>query len=42
METENKYKFAPNIEELALLIRRVRNQETFYHTLSPVTGRISS
>ncbi|MEZ5519639.1 MAG: SIR2 family protein [Gammaproteobacteria bacterium] len=36
METANKYKFAPNIEELALLIRRVRNRENFLPY--PITG----
>ncbi len=36
METANKYRFAPNIEELALLIRRVRNRENFLPY--PITG----
>lgn len=36
METENNFKFAPNIEELALLIRRVRNRENFLPY--PITG----
>ena len=36
METENSFKFAPNIEELALLIRRVRNRENFLPY--PITG----
>lgn len=36
METENNFKFDPNIEELALLIRRVRNREHFLPY--PITG----
>lgn len=36
METENNFRFAPNIEELALLIRRVRNRESFLPY--PITG----
>lgn len=36
METENNFTFDPNIEELALLIRRVRNRENFLPY--PITG----
>lgn len=36
MESNNKFKFAPNIEELALLIRRVINRENFLPY--PITG----
>ena len=36
METANNFQFAPNIEELALLIRRVRNRENFLPY--PITG----
>jgi len=36
METENNFKFDSNIEELALLIRRVRNRENFFPY--PITG----
>jgi hypothetical protein len=36
LETANNFKFAPNIEELALLIRRVRNRENFLPY--PITG----
>lgn len=36
METENSFNFDPNIEDLALLIRRVRNRENFLPY--PITG----
>jgi hypothetical protein len=36
LETANNFKFSPNIEELALLIRRVRNRENFLPY--PITG----
>jgi hypothetical protein len=36
METANNFKFTPNIEELALLIRRVKNRENFLPY--PITG----
>ncbi|WP_350115633.1 SIR2 family protein [Fulvivirga sp.] len=36
METSSNFKFSPNIEELALLIRRVRNRENFLPY--PITG----
>jgi NAD-dependent SIR2 family protein deacetylase len=35
-ETNNKFYFSPNIEELALLIRRVKNRENFLPY--PITG----
>ena len=35
-ETNNKFVFTPNIEELALLIRRVKNRENFLPY--PITG----
>lgn len=35
-ETNNKFTFSPNIEELALLIRRVKNRENFLPY--PITG----
>jgi hypothetical protein len=35
-ETNNKFVFAPNIEELALLIRRIKNRENFLPY--PITG----
>ena len=35
-EINNKFKFTPNIEELALLIRRVKNRENFLPY--PITG----
>ena len=39
MEMKNSFKFDPNIEELALLIRRVRNRENFLPY--PITGNWS-
>ena len=36
MESANNFKFIPNIEELALLIRRVKNRENFLPY--PITG----
>lgn len=36
METANNFKFTPNIEELALLIRRIKNRENFLPY--PITG----
>lgn len=35
-QTNNKFIFTPNIEELALLIRRVKNRENFLPY--PITG----
>jgi len=40
MEGGGKFEFFPNIEELALLIRRVRNRETFLPY--PITGNWAS
>lgn len=36
LETNNKFSFSPNIEELALLIRRISNRENFLPY--PITG----
>jgi len=36
LDTLNNFKFAPNIEELALLIRRIKNRENFLPY--PITG----